>query len=92
LVVETQRQPHAGRYTNYDDPRARQIEPQQNWLAKLFHVKPASRFICFSVSRRIARREITIVLRGWKPHGIRDVQVDKGRNIVFGKLGATNRE
>ncbi|PQE29682.1 hypothetical protein CJF32_00011156 [Rutstroemia sp. NJR-2017a WRK4] len=69
---------------------ARQIEPQQNWLAKLFHVKPDSRFICFSISKRSARQEVTKVLKDWKRYGIRDVQVDKQRNIVFGRVGAGN--
>ncbi|QSZ36604.1 hypothetical protein DSL72_006484 [Monilinia vaccinii-corymbosi] len=72
------------------DSRARQIEPQQNWLAKLFHVKPASKFICFSVSKRAARLEIAKVLKDWKRYGIKDVQVDKQRNIVFGKVGKEN--
>ncbi|TVY49671.1 Serine/threonine-protein kinase [Lachnellula occidentalis] len=89
-TVDASRQSYASRYANFDDPRARQIEPQQNWLAKLFHVKPASKFICFSVARRRARREITTVLREWRRYGIRDVQADKQRNIVFGKVGATN--
>ncbi|TVY83053.1 Serine/threonine-protein kinase [Lachnellula suecica] len=89
-IVEAQRQSHSGRYSNHEDPRARQIEPQQNWLAKLFNVKPASKFICFSVSRRRARQEITTVLREWKRYGLRDVQVDKERNIVFGKVGEKN--
>ncbi|CAG8976691.1 hypothetical protein HYALB_00010817 [Hymenoscyphus albidus] len=89
-IVEAQRQSHAGRSANHDDPRARQIEPQQNWLAKLFHVKPQSKFICFSVSKRRARQEITTVLKEWRRYGIRDIQVDKERNIVFGKVGARN--
>jgi serine/threonine-protein kinase HSL1 (negative regulator of Swe1 kinase) len=91
-IVEAQRQSHAGRATNHDDPRIRQIEPQQNWLAKLFHVKPASKYICFSVNRRRARQEITTVLREWRRYGIRDIQVDKERNIVFGKVAAKNCE
>lgn len=70
--------------------RARQIEPQQNWLAKLFHVKPASKFICFCVSKRAARLEVAKVLKDWKRYGIKDVQVDKQRNIVFGKVGKEN--
>ncbi|ESZ96597.1 hypothetical protein SBOR_3019 [Sclerotinia borealis F-4128] len=70
--------------------RTRQIEPQQNWLAKLFHVKPASKFICFSVSKRAARLEVAKVLKDWKRYGIKDVQVDKQRNIVFGKVGVDN--
>ncbi|KAM3066749.1 serine/threonine-protein kinase gin4 [Clarireedia jacksonii] len=68
----------------------REIEPQRNWLAKLFHVKPASKFICFSIAKRSARQEVTKVLRDWKRYGIRDVQVDKKRNIVFGRVGADN--
>ncbi|KAG9231795.1 hypothetical protein BJ875DRAFT_498008 [Amylocarpus encephaloides] len=88
-ISEAQRT-HVGRVSSYEDPRARQIEPQQNWLAKLFHVKPASKYICFSVNKRRARQEITTVLREWKRYGIRDVQVDKERNIVFGKVAAKN--
>ena len=89
-IAEAQRQSHAGRYANHDDPRARQIEPQRNWLAKLFNVKPASKFICFSVSKRRARQEITTILKEWKRYGIRDVMVDKERNIVFGKVATQN--
>ena len=89
-MVEAQRQSHAGRAANHDDPRARQIAPQQTWLAKIFHVKPVSRYICFSVNRRRARQEITTVLREWRRYGIRDVEVDKERNIVFGKVATKN--
>jgi serine/threonine-protein kinase HSL1 (negative regulator of Swe1 kinase) len=70
--------------------RARQITPQRNWLAKLFNVKPPARFICFSVSKRKARREITTLLKDWKRYGIRDIQVDKDRNIVFGRVAEQN--
>ncbi|RFU25616.1 hypothetical protein B7463_g10719, partial [Scytalidium lignicola] len=70
--------------------RARQIEPRQSWIARLFNVKPANGYICMTLSKRQARREITQVLRDWRQYGIRDIQVDKERNIVFGKVGATN--
>jgi serine/threonine-protein kinase HSL1 (negative regulator of Swe1 kinase) len=89
-IADVQQHAHAARDANHDDPRARQIEPQQNWFAKLFNVKPATKYICFSVTRRRARQEITTVLREWRRYGIRDVQVDKERNIVFGKVGAKN--
>ena len=89
-IVEPQRQSHAAREANHEDPRARQIAPQQNWLAKLFHVKPAAKFICFTVSKRRARQEITTILREWKRYGLRDVQVDKERNIVFGRVASKN--
>lgn len=72
------------------DARARQVAPQQSWLAKLFHVKPAVGFLCFTLSQRRTRREITFLLKDWKRYGIRDVQVNKERNIVFARVGAQN--
>lgn len=78
--------------SNSDDPRSRQIEPQRSWLAKLFNVKPASKHICLVVSKRRARQEIATILREWKRYGIRDVQVDRERNIVFGKVAPKNCE
>jgi serine/threonine-protein kinase HSL1, negative regulator of Swe1 kinase len=89
-IAEEQWQSHVGRVTNFENPRARQIEPQQNWLARLFHVKPAMRFICFSVSKRRARQEIASLLKEWRKYGAKDIVVDKERNIVFGRVGPRN--
>lgn len=47
-------------------------------------------FICFSVSKRKARNEIVKVFKDWKRYGIRGVQVDKDRSIVFGRVAAKN--
>lgn len=68
----------------------RQIEPQQNWLARLFRVKPATRTLCLAISRRRARQEATILLREWRKWGMRDVEVDKDRNIIFARVGKKN--
>ncbi|KAI6356017.1 hypothetical protein MCOR25_008016 [Pyricularia grisea] len=68
----------------------RMIKPQQNWLARLFRVKPATRAICLSISRRRARQEVAILLRDWRKYGIRDVEVDKKRNVVFARLSSKN--
>ncbi|KAI0403818.1 hypothetical protein F4802DRAFT_271261 [Xylaria palmicola] len=73
-----------------DQATTRNIEPQQNWLARLFRVKPATRYICFSISRRRARQETAILLKEWRQYGIRDVEVDKERNIVFARVGQPN--
>ncbi|ORY67280.1 uncharacterized protein BCR38DRAFT_154082 [Pseudomassariella vexata] len=82
------RPPHSNQRN--DDVTTRNIEPQQNWLARLFRVKPATQHICFTIPRRRARQEIAILLREWRRYGIRDVQVDKDRNLVFGRVGAKN--
>ncbi|KAK8042145.1 hypothetical protein PG993_006668 [Apiospora rasikravindrae] len=68
----------------------RNIEPQQTWLARLFRVKPATDHLCFNISRRRVRQEIVILLKEWRRYGIRDIQVGKNRNIVFGRVGKHN--
>lgn len=72
------------------EPGGRQIKPQQSWLARLFKVKPATRTICLTMPRRRARQDVAIMLRDWRRFGIRDVEVDKERNIVFARVGAKN--
>jgi serine/threonine-protein kinase HSL1, negative regulator of Swe1 kinase len=79
---------HNGTWRN--DVSTRNIEPQQSWLARLFRVKPATGHLCFTIPRRRARQEIAILLKEWRRYGIRDVQVDKDRNIVFGRVGPKN--
>ena len=68
----------------------RNIEVKQNWLARLFRVKPATSHMCMAISRRRARQEVAILLREWRKYGIRGIQVDKQRNIVFARVGAKN--
>ncbi|KUI74470.1 putative serine/threonine-protein kinase HSL1 [Cytospora mali] len=77
-------------YGDNGDSVGRKIEPRQNWLARLFRVKPAMRYLCLQISRRRARQEVTILLREWRKWGMRDVEVDKERNIVFAKVGKKN--
>ncbi|EAQ89890.1 hypothetical protein CHGG_06509 [Chaetomium globosum CBS 148.51] len=47
------------------DGGIRKIEVQQNWLARLFRVKPAMRHLCFNILKRRARQEVAILLREW---------------------------
>lgn len=75
---------------NSNTSNARQIEPQQNWLARLFRVRPAMRYLCLQISCRRARQEVTILLREWRKWGMRDIQVDKDRNVVFARVSKKN--
>ncbi|KJZ74799.1 hypothetical protein HIM_05916 [Hirsutella minnesotensis 3608] len=68
----------------------RNIEVKQNWLTRLFRVKPATSYICMTLSRKRARQEIVILLREWRRYGLRGIEVDKQRNIVFARLGTKN--
>lgn len=73
-----------------DSGSNRNIEVKQNWLARLFRVKPATSYICMTLSRKCARQEVAIILREWRKYGIKSVQVDKQRDIVFARVGANN--
>jgi serine/threonine-protein kinase HSL1, negative regulator of Swe1 kinase len=86
--VVTKSQPSAWRESHSDGNR--NIEVKQNWLARLFRVKPATSHMCMVLSRKRARQEVAILLREWRKYGIRGVQVDKQRNIVFARVGAKN--
>ncbi|KAK4177025.1 hypothetical protein QBC36DRAFT_387010 [Triangularia setosa] len=72
------------------DGGGRKIEVQQNWLARLFRVKPAMRYLCFAIPKRRARQEMAILLRDWRKYGIKDIEVDKERNIIFARVAAKN--
>ncbi|KFY64661.1 hypothetical protein V496_03116 [Pseudogymnoascus sp. VKM F-4515 (FW-2607)] len=75
---------------NYRDDSTRQLEPQQNWLARLFLVKPATSYLCFNLTKRRARQEVALLLKDWRQFGIKDVVVNKPRNLVFGKVAEVN--
>ncbi|KAG7115293.1 serine/threonine-protein kinase HSL1 like [Verticillium longisporum] len=72
------------------DSGIRKIEVHQTWLARLFGVKPATSHMCLVVSRKRARQELAILLKDWRRYGIRDIQVDKERNVVFARIGSKN--
>lgn len=68
----------------------RQIEVRQNWLFRLLRVKPVQRHMCLVLPPQRARQEMAIQLRQWRSYGIRDVEVDKQRNIIFARVSANN--
>ena len=68
----------------------RHIEVKQNWLARLFRVKPATRYVCLTMSRKQARQETVSLLKEWRKYGIKGIQVDKKRNIVFARVAPKN--
>ncbi|SPO00014.1 related to protein kinase Gin4p [Cephalotrichum gorgonifer] len=68
----------------------RNIAVHHNWIGRIFRVKPATAHLCFTISRKRARQEITLILREWRKYGVRDIQVDRQRNIVFARVGPRN--
>jgi serine/threonine-protein kinase HSL1, negative regulator of Swe1 kinase len=73
---------------------SRPVHINQNWFAKFFHLKPASRTICLCVSKAKARREIVKILREWKKYGLRDVvsEPSGGRDLIRGRVDSMNCE
>lgn len=69
----------------------RSIQPQhQNWLMRFLHIKPATKVLCFQVSKFRARKEIVSLLREWRKYGMRDVVVDKVASRVWARVAEKN--
>jgi serine/threonine-protein kinase HSL1, negative regulator of Swe1 kinase len=69
------------------------IHISQNWFAKFFHVKPATKLITLSVTKARARKEIVKVLKDWRKYGLRDVVSEKrtGRgDLIKGRVDDMN--
>ncbi|KAG7120226.1 serine/threonine-protein kinase HSL1 like [Verticillium longisporum] len=81
---------HGDQSITESDSGVRKIEVHQTWLARLFGVKPVTSHMCLVVSRKRARQELAILLKDWRRYGIRDIQVDKERNVVFARIGSKN--
>lgn len=65
-------------------------EPERSWFARFFHIKPASKIICFSIPRGRARTELIILLREWRRHGIQDLQYSRETNTITARVDKQN--
>ena len=73
----------------------RPIHISQNWFAKVFNIKPASKLIILSARKARARKEIVKVLREWRKYGVRDVVSEKRTrlgDLITGRVDDMNRE
>ena len=68
------------------------IEISQNWLARFFRIKPATRIICLQVSKGRARKDVVKVLRDWRKYGLRDVVCERraGGDMLRARVDACN--
>ncbi|EXJ78734.1 CAMK/CAMKL/GIN4 protein kinase [Capronia coronata CBS 617.96] len=68
------------------------IEVSQNWFAKFFHIKPATRMICLQINKGKARKELVKILKDWRKYGLRDVVAEQrgGADVVRGRVDACN--
>ncbi|EEH16396.2 CAMK/CAMKL/GIN4 protein kinase [Paracoccidioides brasiliensis Pb03] len=62
----------------------------QNWFARFFHIKPATKTLAFQVSKLRARKAVVKILHEWKKYGMEYVYFDKESNIVRGRVADIN--
>ncbi|KAF7717907.1 Uncharacterized protein PECH_002693 [Penicillium ucsense] len=62
----------------------------QNWFARVFQIKPASRVIALNTSKVKGRKELYRMLREWEDYGMENVSLDKNNSVVRGRVGAVN--
>ncbi|PLB49204.1 putative serine/threonine protein kinase [Aspergillus steynii IBT 23096] len=73
-------------------PRKPRAPRSQNWFARVFHFKPATRVIALNTSKIKGRKEVYKILREWewKQYGLEEVSMDKSNNIILGRVGEVN--
>ncbi|KAF2454661.1 hypothetical protein BDY21DRAFT_325745 [Lineolata rhizophorae] len=71
-------------------PSSRANDFQQNWFARFFHIKPATKLLCFQVGRGRARQEIVRTLKDWRRFGVKDVSFNRASNTVRARVDKDN--
>ncbi|KAL4977864.1 hypothetical protein BDW66DRAFT_165289 [Aspergillus desertorum] len=61
-----------------------------NWFARVFQFKPATRVVALNTSKIEGRKEIYRLLREWKQYGIEYIHLDKPNSIIYGRIGESN--
>ena len=62
----------------------------QNWFARVFQLKPATRVIALNTSTTKARKYIHKTMREWKKWGMEEVYLDKDKRVIYGSVGEVN--
>ncbi|KAJ5263250.1 hypothetical protein N7478_010855 [Penicillium angulare] len=62
----------------------------QNWFARVFQIKPATRVIALNTTKVKGRKEIHKLLCEWEDYGMEDVYMDKSNSLVHGRVGEVN--
>ncbi|PYH71125.1 serine/threonine-protein kinase [Aspergillus vadensis CBS 113365] len=80
--------------TEYDGkplpPPPRGGGKSQNWFARVFQLKPATRVIALNTSTTKARKYIHKTMREWKKWGMEEVYLDKDKRVIYGSVGEVN--
>lgn len=61
-----------------------------NWFARVFQIKPATRVIALNIPKNRGTREVYRILRDWKQYGLEDVSRNKKNSTIYGRVGEKN--
>ena len=53
------------------------MQISNNWFAKLFNIRPATKLVCLTLKKGRARKEIAKILKEWRKYGLKDVISEK---------------
>ncbi|PYH97684.1 putative serine/threonine protein kinase [Aspergillus ellipticus CBS 707.79] len=70
--------------------RPRHESKSQNWFARVFQIKPATRVVALNTSTTKARKDVHKILRDWKKWGLEEVFLDRDRRVVYGSVAEAN--
>lgn len=72
------------------DLEPRDLGVQRSWLSRFLNIKPATSTICFQAGRGVVRHKLMRLLRASGAVGMRDVELDRERNLIFARLDSNN--
>ncbi|RHZ55925.1 uncharacterized protein CDV56_103438 [Aspergillus thermomutatus] len=62
----------------------------QNWFARVFQIKPATRVVALNTSKIKGRKDVLKLLREWKQFGMEEAHLDKASGVIRGRVGEVN--
>ncbi|KAF2271997.1 Pkinase-domain-containing protein [Westerdykella ornata] len=77
-------------FTDDGPGAARSAGSHTNWFYRFLNIKPASRVLCFRVSRGRARGDMVRLLRDWQRFGVRDVTYNREANTIHFRIDKNN--
>jgi serine/threonine-protein kinase HSL1 (negative regulator of Swe1 kinase) len=79
------------KHAHFIDVPIRTVQPQaRNWFARLLHIQPARRVLALQTSVLRTRRDILVLFRNWKQHGMTDIVVDKVAQRIWARVSEEN--
>ncbi|TKA22853.1 hypothetical protein B0A50_07753 [Salinomyces thailandicus] len=73
-----------------DAPPTTSPDPSRSWFARFFHIKPATKLLCFTIPRSRARQKLVLLLKEFTRHGVRDLHHSRETNTISARVDKVN--